>query len=174
MLFLKQYGIIIKYDKKTTSKIYSKQTRRELIVAVTQKRDYRFLISSMDKLLDYALNFAVVYFCYLITRFLYPTLFTLTVMRAFILAALFCLITSFLYNYYNVYVPMRTQKPIYFLGRIFLVTLEVSAIAVLMILFKDNSPSRPYIAWLVIQDSLSLSLQLRSVSDTVSSISRTL
>ncbi len=123
---------------------------------MTQKKDYRFLISSMDKLLDYALNFGVVYFCYLITRFLYPTFFTLTVMKAFLLAALFCLITSFLYNYYNVYVPMRTRKPIYFLGLIFLVTLEVSAIAVLLILFKDNIPSRPYIAWLVMSAVASL------------------
>ena len=96
---------------------------------MTSKRDYRYLISSLDKVFDYVLNFVAAYLCFMITRVLYPAHFGVTATKAFFIVAIFCLITSFLYNYYNVYVPMRTQKPIYFLGRIFLVTLEVSAVA---------------------------------------------
>lgn len=125
---------------------------------MTSKRDYRYLISSLDKVFDYVLNFVAAYLCFMITRVLYPAHFGVTATKAFFTVALFCLITSFLYNYYNVYVPMRTQKPIYFLGRIFLVTLEVSAIAVILVLFKDNIPSRPYIAWLVMSAVASLLL----------------
>lgn len=123
---------------------------------MTSKRDYRYLISSLDKVFDYILNFATTYLCYMITRVLYPTLFGITAVRAFFTVALLCLITSFLYNYYNVYVPMRTQKPVYFVWRIFLVTLEVSVVSVLLILFQNGIPSRPLIVWLVMSAAASL------------------
>ena len=123
---------------------------------MNSNRDYRYLLSSIDKVIDYILNFAVCYLFYLLIRVLYPATFKVSTIRAFFIVAVLCLITSFLYNYYNVYLPMRTRKPIFFIGRIFLVTLEVTGLSVVLILLLHEADVRPYVSWLTLSAGASL------------------
>ncbi|MBQ9131201.1 MAG: exopolysaccharide biosynthesis polyprenyl glycosylphosphotransferase [Clostridia bacterium] len=115
------------------------------------KRDYQYLMASIDKLIDYLLNFLVFYFVYVITQIMYASEYTLGSFRALFLISIICLVASFLYNYYNAYIPMRTQKILYFLCRIFLVNMGIIAVSVVFVLFSAQSRSESgfFIRWFV-------------------------
>lgn len=113
-------------------------------------KDYRHLLTSMDRLLDYILNFFVSYICYLVTKFFNPATFRIGNVRAIFVISILCLITSFLYNYYNVYAPMRTRSALFFIGRIFLVNLEVVGISVAILMLLHHENVSAYVAWLLL------------------------
>ena len=111
-------------------------------------KDYRYLLTSLDKILDYSLNFLVTYLSYLIVKVVYPTDFKIGNVRAIFVITVLCLLTSFLYNYYNVYLPMRTRSPFFFVSRIFLVNMEIGALSILMIMLLNTGNVSSYVAWL--------------------------
>ena len=94
------------------------------------KKDYRYLLASADKIFDYALNFLIFYIAYIATRLLYLTSYSANPNEVFFLITIVCLVTSFMYNYYNVYAQMRTKHLLYFTGRIFLVNVVMLGILV--------------------------------------------
>ena len=113
-----------------------------------KNKSYRYLLSSLDKIVDFILNFLVSYLCLWIAKFLYPADITVNSARAFFMISVICLVVSFLYNYYNVYLPMRTRKPFFFIGRMFLVNLEVFGISAAVVLLLPTLPIRSSITWL--------------------------
>ena len=135
-------------------------------------RDYRYLLSSLDKVLDYCLNFITAYLTYLLTKFLYPNEFRIGNTRAIFIISVLSLITVFLYNYHNVYLPMRTRSPLFFVSRIFLVNVEVGSILiVLLVLLRDRISA--YVSWLVMTFLIS-SLLLIAKKIAMISLLRTL
>ncbi len=113
-------------------------------------KDYRYLLSSLDKILDYILNFFAAYGCYFITKVLYPATFRIGNTRAIFIITVLCLVTSFLYNYYNVYLPMRTRSPFFFIGRIALVNTEVTGILIILVLLLGPRDIKPLVTWLIL------------------------
>ena len=112
-------------------------------------KSYHYLLSSLDRIFDFALNYLIAYFCMWIIKFLYPSVITVNSARSFFLITIVSLVTSFLYTYYNVYLPMRTRKPIFFISRIFLANLEVCGIFSAIALLLSNLAIRPYVMWTV-------------------------
>ncbi|MBQ7335696.1 MAG: exopolysaccharide biosynthesis polyprenyl glycosylphosphotransferase [Clostridia bacterium] len=114
-----------------------------------QNSNHTFL-KSLDVGLDYVLNSLTIYIAYQITRFFFAVESPVGTAQLFLLITLFAFALSVLYNYQNVYLPMRTQSPLFFVGRIFLVTVEVFAVAaVLIILFATDEYDFFYLSWLV-------------------------
>ncbi len=97
---------------------------------MNNKKDYRYLLASADKLLDFALNLLIFYVSYLATELLYRNTHTVSLNRILLIIGAVCLVTSFLYNYYNVYAQMRTKHLLFFTGRIFLVNVVMLGISV--------------------------------------------
>ncbi len=122
---------------------------------VTNKK-YRGFFAGLERWIDFALNFLICYAAYWITYIMYPNRFNLEPVRVLLFVLVFCLLTSFLYGYYNVYLPMRTRKPIFFIGRIFLVNVEVIALLVTATLILSVDNTRYYLVWLTITMSISL------------------
>lgn len=111
-------------------------------------KDYRYLLTSLDKLFDYILNFCVSYICYWGVKIFHPVEMSAGHVRAVFIISLLCLVVSFLYNYHNVYLPMRTRSVLFFVSRIFLVTMEVVGLSIILILILCTSDVSPYVAWL--------------------------
>ena len=111
-------------------------------------KQHRYLVSIFDKLIDYVLNFLVAYLCFLITKIRYPAGFRIATTSAIFLISLFCLLALFLFNYYNVYVPMRTKKPLFFISRIFLVNVEMIGLSAAVIILSSMENATAYFAWI--------------------------
>lgn len=126
---------------------------------MTMNGSKHYLLSSLDKVLDFILNFTACYICYWITKVMYPTEFLVGQTRAILVMSVLCIMASFLYHYYNVYVPMRTKKPIFFFGRILLVDLEVFGLSVtLILLIQQQGNVRASITWMLLTTIFSLVL----------------
>ncbi len=119
-------------------------------------KSWRYLLHSAEKVLDFVLNYIVAYACY---TFFIGTLnnqLKLQIGEAVLLIAVVCLGQAFLYNYHNVYAPMRTRNPLYFIARIFLVNAQLILLLLLIIMAVYDDPAQPYfISWLVSAASIS-------------------
>ena len=107
------------------------------------------IVSVLEQSIDFLLNFLVAFLCYFLTKLRYPSEFKLGTARAALIVSLVSLMLFFLYNYFSLYTPMRTRKPIFFVSRIFLVHLESMAILMLILLMLKEGGVRPYIFWLI-------------------------
>ncbi len=104
------------------------------------------LFISADRVLDFVLNFTIAYLCYIFTKIVYQQI---DPAKAVLIICVLCFATSFLYNYYNVYSPMRTKSPLFFISRIFLVNCEIVVITLAgILLIIDESISSYYVMWL--------------------------
>ena len=99
------------------------------------ERNNYAMLRSLDGLIDFIIDGSVVYLAYLWTEFFSKTGSPIGDVRAVLITLLFALGASLLNNYHNVYLPMRTQTPFFFIGRIFLVNVELFLVSVLAILF---------------------------------------
>jgi len=116
------------------------------------ERDAHGLLKGVDMMLDFVLNISVAYITCWVANLLTPSI---DQVRMFLLIVAFALLTSILYNYHNVYLPMRIQTPIFFISRIFLVHVEVFVIAVSLILMSDGTKDAFYLSWLAPAISIS-------------------
>lgn len=106
-----------------------------------------FWMISLDRALDFVLNFTIAYIGYFFWRTVYPGI---DHIKSLFVIGLLCLVASFLYNYYNVYSPMRTKSPLFFVVRIFLVHCELFAITLVALYFIVSKESFSwYISWLL-------------------------
>ena len=121
-------------------------------------KHFRNFLTGFEKLIDCVINFLVAYGAYWLMRVIYPVTFDLSTVRALFIIVLFCLIGSFLYNYYNVYMPMRTRKPLFFISRIVLVNMELTVLSIATVWLLHEEASKPYILWLSISIGISLFL----------------
>jgi Undecaprenyl-phosphate glucose phosphotransferase len=71
--------------------------------------------------------------------------------KTIIIISIICLVTSFLYNYYNAYAPMRTKRILYYICRFFLVNMGIVAFFVGLVLFLVESKEATgfWIRWIV-------------------------
>ena len=123
---------------------------------------YHYFLQSMDKVLDFILNFFSVYlgyYCVMLWQYPY---FVLNSSEVILIGCITSLVGSFLYSYYNVYRPMRTQSLAYFLGRIFLVNFEMAGLCAIVILWIQlkHGVHTYYLVWLLLSELLSLTLLL--------------
>lgn len=119
-------------------------------------KHFRSFLTGFEKLIDYVLNFLIAYGVYWIVRILFPASFQVTTVRSLFIIAIFCLIGSFLYNYYNVYLPMRTRRPLFFISRIFLVNMELMLLSLATVWVLHEKTLKPYIIWISISIGVSL------------------
>ena len=94
------------------------------------ERDAHGFLKGVDMTLDFILNISVAYITCWVVNLLTPSI---DQVRMFFLIVAFALLTSILYNYHNVYLPMRIQTPIFFISRIFFVHVEVLVVSVFFI-----------------------------------------
>ena len=113
-------------------------------------KEYRHLLTSFEKILDYSINFLLTYVAYLITKILYPATMTVGNTKAILVVSIVCMLGAFLYNYYNLYLPMRTKSPTFFISRIFLVNMEMAILGVLLIMFFATASVSAYVTWLIL------------------------
>ena len=118
------------------------------------KEKHRFLYT-VDKCVDYLINFFVAYMGYLAVNMIYSVSQHRVLQDAFdlqvlLLIAIVCIALSFMYGYHNVYVPVRTHKTRFFIGRILLANLEITAVLFVLILLFGNEPYPYYNTWLAI------------------------
>ena len=111
---------------------------------------YQFLFQSLERVLDFLLNFFSIYLSYYIVVWWNNPYFGLPNSEMLIAAGVVSIVISFLYSYHNVYKPMRTQKAGYFLSRILLVHLEISGVCTVVILLLYKNVYVYYMAWLLI------------------------
>ena len=104
------------------------------------------MFASLDKVLDFILNFIIAYICYWFSKIVYPQI---DPIKSLFIVCVLCLVATFLYNYYGVYTPMRTKSPLFYISRIFLVHCEVFAVTLAGIFFivPDGNESW-YTSWL--------------------------
>lgn len=119
-------------------------------------KQFRSFLTGFEKLIDYVLNSLIAYGAYWIVRVLYPASFVVSTVRGLFIISAFCLIASFLYNYYNVYLPMRTRRPLFFISRILLVNMELTVLSVATVWILHEKSATPFIVWLSISIGLSL------------------
>jgi len=124
--------------------------RKEASDKMNSKKDYRYLLSGLDKFIDYCINFLAAFVSYLITKIMYPAEFRIGNGRAVFVISILCLITSFFYNYYNIYLPMRTRGVLFFVGRILLVNSGTTAFSVFVIYLLHQNNTTAYISWLIL------------------------
>ena len=128
--------------------------------------DSHGVLKSLDILLDFLLNFTIAYVTSIVIRWFLPSIDT-TLM--FMLIVLACIASSMLYNYHNVYLPMRIQTPLFFIGRIFLVNIELFVVGAVLILITRVPQIQFYFVWLTSFSSVSF-LILASKKITMMSI----
>lgn len=119
-------------------------------------RDAHGVLKGLDMALDFALNISVAYITYWVVNLLNPAIvFDPTKMLMSIVV--FSLLTSVLYNYHNVYLPMRIQSPLFFISRIFLVHVEVFVVGVALILLSDAGDGKDvfFLSWMASAISIS-------------------
>lgn len=109
------------------------------------------MLKNLDIILDFILNFSFVVASYYIVFFITKTaIYPISSLRMIITALLFCILGSILYNYHNVYVPMRTQEPLFFVSRIFWVNVEIFVASVLLIILTvDEWYKDFFLAWVL-------------------------
>ncbi len=118
------------------------------------KEKQRFL-SMLDKFVDYMINFFVAYMGYLAVNMIYTvsqhrTLQDVLDPQVLLLIFVVCFVVSFMYSYHNVYQPIRTHRTRFFIGRILLVNIEITAVMFVLILIFGNQPYPYYNTWLAI------------------------
>ncbi len=122
-------------------------------------KSYRYILSGLDKLADFVINFMIAYLCLWIAKGIslinYGYEFNVNNVRMFFIVCVLTLVTSFFYNYHRAYLPMRTRKPIYFVSRIFFANLEVFALSAGIALLLPQMPVRPSLIWLGVTMSIS-------------------
>ncbi len=109
---------------------------------------YQFLFQSLDRVLDFLLNFFSIYLGYYLVVWANQPFFRLPNTEMLIATGVVSVVISFLYSYHNVYNPMRTQKAGYFLSRIFLVHVEVAGVCTAVILLLYKNVYVYYMLWL--------------------------
>jgi len=118
-------------------------------------QDYHNVLKTTDIILDFMLNLLLSYVCYHIISFVFAWT-PIDPFRMWMIISMFSLVTSMLYNYHNVYLPMRTQTPMFFVSHLFLVNVEVFVVpAILIILLTKGRVSDFYFAWLLLANVLS-------------------
>ena len=134
------------YNKKDVEKrtcfLRKKGRKGEILNSI---KHFRNFLTGFEKLIDCVINFLVAYGAYWLMRVIYPVTFDLSTVRALFIIVLFCLIGSFLYNFYNVYMPMRTRKPLFFISRIVLVNMELTVLSIATVWLLREEASKPYI-----------------------------
>lgn len=125
---------------------------------IESKKDYRYLLASIDKIVEYLINFVVFYICYVASRLIYIQSYQHNSGRALFIMSIVCLVTSFLYNYYNAYAPMRTKRLLYFAGRIFLVNTVVLGLLVTAVSFacEEGAETSFFNNWFITSMALSM------------------
>ncbi len=113
-------------------------------------KHYRYLLQYFDRALDFALNFCAAYLSYYCVVLWYQPYFRLPDTEMFLICGATSVIASFLYSYYNIYRPMRTQKTHYFLTRIFLVHLEMVGICTALVLWLRREVYPYYMVWITL------------------------
>ena len=114
------------------------------------------IFSGLEKLLDYTLNFLVGFLCYLFTRLRYYNEFSLGQSRAVLILCFGALVMFFLYSYYDLYSPMRTRKPTFFISRIFLVHIEVTALLISALFIFSDKTAMPYLFWTITSQAFAM------------------
>ncbi len=118
-------------------------------------RSFRFLLRTGERLLDFILNFFAICMGYIAVS-IRTWEFHLNAGTLFFATSFFCMLAIFLYGFHNVYYPMRTKRVPYYLGRIFLVNLEMTAMAIVVILWLHPGDYPNFIRWTVVSATLSL------------------
>ena len=123
-------------------------------------QDNHQMLKNLDMLLDFVLNLAFGLTAYYIARFLSVLGSPLDIIQMLAIVTIFSIITTMLYNYHNVYLPMRLQTPLFFVSRIFLVNFESLIIGgILILLFISRSPYTSfYLSWLIWANAISFAL----------------
>jgi len=119
-------------------------------------KENHFILQSLDKAFDFALNFFSIYFACQCVMVWYRNYFWMQMSELILTAALISLLCTFLYSTYNVYKPMRTQGRAYFVSRIFFVNALVAAICTALILIFKKHVYSYYLVWLFLSEFLSL------------------
>ena len=115
-------------------------------------------MQTLDRVLDFALNFFAVYVAYYCVEFMYQPWFRLGNTEIISTGCIASLLASFLYSYYNVYRPMRTQGKAYFLSRIFFVNVIMAGICTAVVLIVHKDVYSYYLVWLFVAEFISLVL----------------
>ncbi len=112
-------------------------------------QDYQNVLKTTDVILDFMLNLLISYLCYHVIKFIFAWT-PIDVFRMWVIISMYSLVASMLYNYHNVYLPMRTQTPLFFISHIFLVTVEIFVVStILLILLTKGKQSDFLFAWLL-------------------------
>lgn len=125
--------------------------RKESAIAcgrISPMKAYQFLLQSMERVLDFLLNFFSIYLSYYFVVFMYSPYFMLEKTEMWLTAAIVSVVAGFFYSYHNVYKPMRTQKAHYFLSRILLVHLEMVGFCTALVLWLHRGVYAYYMVWL--------------------------
>lgn len=114
----------------------------------------RRLLTMIDRVIDYFINFFIIYIAYLIVTMLYPyrDYMPLDEMMAQLLlfVAAISFVASFMYNYYNFYQPIRTHRTRFFIGRLLLSNFELGVAVIIAIQIFADEPYPYYSMWCVI------------------------
>ncbi len=117
-----------------------------------------YFLSSLEKIVDFLLNFTSAYVTYFIALFFYPNELVLTNISRFMTISVVCAVASFMYYHHDLYRPMRTRRPRFFFGRIFLVNVELTGLVVAMIVISSVEEVRAPILWISLAALTSLVL----------------
>ncbi len=113
------------------------------------KQTHQNVLKNLDVFFDFLLNCLVGYVSYVVMDVLFINGSPIDDIRMLMIVMLFSLATSMLYNYHNAYAPMRTQGPLFFVSRLFLVNVEIFVIGVVTILLFVEKGSEPFfLTWL--------------------------
>lgn len=108
-----------------------------------------YLMSVLDKILDFSLNVLAIYLGYLFARFIYFSLFTPKPETVAVLAVAFALAAEFLYSYHGFYRPMRTLRQKFFVGKALLVTVELIVLSAVLVLWLCAGVYYCYLSWVL-------------------------
>lgn len=116
------------------------------VTTPVSKNRKNFLVG-LDKILDFILNVTIAVVGFAFAKIVYPEIDPL---KSLFVVFILCLVASFLYNYYNVYSPMRTKSPLFFIGRILLVHCELFAVTLVgIVLIVSEDTVHWYTSWLL-------------------------
>lgn len=121
-------------------------------------KENHFILQTLDRALDFVLNFLSAYVAFYCVKIWYHPWFDLPDTEVILTSSTICLLALFLYSYYNVYRPMRTQGRAYFLSRIFFVNLIVAGVCTAVVLILHKEVYSYYLVWLFLAEALSLLL----------------
>lgn len=118
---------------------------------IKNRQNNHEVLKNLDMILDFILNLGFAVASYYIVFFITETaIYPISTLRMMITTLAFCVGGSILYNYHNAYAPMRTQGPLYFVSRIFLVTVETFVLSVLLIIMTvDEWYKDFFLAWVL-------------------------